>query len=397
LNGDDEGVFKVEHKVLTQVLDNNVVVVFRKLILFLAIEVIIISATNADNSCITEEIRAHFGFEPKFIADNNRYKIFDKKTKKINLTNHQLDWICSGAFLGLENLEILDLSKNRLTHLLKNTFKPLHNIIEIKLIGNQLTNISFDEFAGNQRLERLYLSFNKIQIIEPIQHKGGFSIKTLGFNGNNLMDFSELCKLTKLETMGLSYNQNINFKTFNFTCWSELRKLYLKNSSLKRLHNDYHLFTGLTKLEELHLPNNSLEVFCVGNFPELLHLNHLNILDNQLIQNLDAKELKLKFPQLKEIGMSKNLWNCDYFKKLETDLKKMEIYFASYSTKTKCIEGPNTTERRLNLNECEIHKKEESDTGVSYHVVIIHFVLQIALTFALFIVDIVLNVYFFRN
>jgi Leucine rich repeat len=106
------------------VLNNNVVVVFRKLILFLAIEVIIISAINAENSCITAEIRAQFSFQPRFIPDNN-YK--NKTIKKINLINEQLDLICSQAFAGLIYLETLNLSNNRLTRLLKNTFKQLYN------------------------------------------------------------------------------------------------------------------------------------------------------------------------------------------------------------------------------------------------------------------------------
>jgi Leucine-rich repeat (LRR) protein len=389
LNGDDEGVFKVEHKVLTQVLDNNVVVVFRKLILLLAIEVIIINATNADNSCITEETKVQFGLNSKIISDNH-YKNNVKKSKNISHQSQQLDWICSRAFVGLENLETLDLSKNRLTHLMKNTFKPLHNIKEINLIGNQLTTISFDEFAENLQLKKLYLGFNKIQIIEPILHKSGFSITSLGFYGNNLMDASELCKLTKLKILGLSHNQNIDFKTFNFTCWSELRQLFLKNSSLKRLHNDYHLFTGLTKLKELHLPNNNLEVLCVRNFPEFPELYILDVADNQL-QTLDANDINSKFPQLRQIAVSKNLWSCDYFKMLETELKKMKINIAFHSTETNCIKGSNTTERSSSKYKCGTTDYEVATELIT------HFALPIALTLALVIVDIVLSFYFVRH
>jgi Leucine-rich repeat (LRR) protein len=371
------------------VFDNYFVILFRQLIFFLAIEVIIISATNTENTCITEEIRAQYGFQLKFIPDNH-YKNFDKQAKQISHHNLQLDLICSQAFVGLKYLEILDLSQNRLTHLVKNTFKPLISVVEIDLSENRLTIISFDEFADNQQLKRLYLLSNNIQTIEPIQHKSGFSITKLGFYGNQLVNISELCQLTKLKMLDLSHNENLDYKCFKSTCWSELRYLFLINTGLKQLNNDYRLFTGLTKLEKLHLGKNRLKVLCVGNFPELPELIHLNIADNQL-QSLDVDDINSKFPQLRQIAVSKNLWSCDYFKKLETDLKKMKINIASGSTEANCIEGSNMTERSSSEDKCGTKDYKVATDLLK------HFTMQISLAVALVIVDIVLSFYFVRH
>jgi Leucine-rich repeat (LRR) protein len=359
------------------VLDNNVVVVFRQLFWFLVIVVVIISASNAEILCITEETRVQL--KTKYIRDNC-CKYYFKYVKTLSFSNKQLNWISSQAFAELNNLVTLDLSINRLKHLVKNTFKPLFNLMEIDLSENLLTTISFDEFADKQQLKILNFRFNKIQTIKPIQHQGGFSITALLLYGNNLVDISELCKLMKLEFLQLSSNQNLDFKSFKSTCWNKLQYLYLIDSGLKRLNNDYHIFTGLTKLNQLHLQSNNLEVFCVGNFPELPELFHLDVTDNQL-HSLDVNKIKTKFPKLVSIKLTKNLWSCDFFKKLESDLKKLQINVVPVTTEKNCIEGSIIQVESSNLSKCEVHKKEEGGALIIWSLIIIDCVLFLAATF----------------
>jgi Leucine-rich repeat (LRR) protein len=292
----------------------------RHLFLILSIDAIIISVTTAIESCAIAEIEVQHG-----LMKNVSYHIpLPLQSKKLDMHDSKVRHICSEAFVGLDDVEILDLSKNCLIVLSRDLFKPLRNVTSIDLSEKQLTSISFDEFSSNQQLVRLSLRFNNIHAIEHIEHKGEFSITTLWMYSNNLVDISELCKLAKLGNFELGLNRKLDFNTFKFSCWSELQKLGLADNDLKRLNNDYRVFTGLTKLLKLHLARNNLEVFCVSNFKKLPVLQELNIEENSL-HSLNACELNRKFPALTKIHLAKNFWNCNYFDSLKKKHKEFNI------------------------------------------------------------------------
>jgi Leucine rich repeat len=277
--------------------------------LFFVIGVIFTCVTKAENSSIVPNIQLQ-----KFLIG----------AQELRLTFKGIEQICSGAFVGFDRLTKLDLSWNELTVLSKDLFRPLLNIKEIFLRFNELTSISFNDFANNRKLETLVLTNNKISTIVPINNGERFIIINLYIDFNKLVNVSELCKFTKLEELYLSSNENLDYSIFKPCCWSELRKLTLSNTGLKKLNNDYRLFTGLTKLEELFMANNNLEVFCVGTFPELPTLKELSITQNGL-EHLDVFVLHIKFPNLRIMFLSDNSWNCDYFKPMESNLKIIEI------------------------------------------------------------------------
>jgi Leucine-rich repeat (LRR) protein len=289
---------------------------FRQLALFLVIETIINSVTIAENTCVTEEMKKQFGSDLKVISDN--YYILRRNRIYSDMSNQKVNLICSQAFAGMINLETLNFSQNRLTVLLKNTFKPLINIINIDLSENQLTAISFDEFADNQQLKWLNLASNNILIIESIQHQDGCSITTLWFNSNELVDISKLCNLTKLRRLDLSSNKELDFNSFKPSCWNHLQMLDLKNTT------NYQLRADLKNMETLYHSNNNLGVLCVGNLPTMPELKFLDVRENQL-ESLNAEVLQQKFPNLKQLVMSKILWTCDEFNVLTTDLKKIGV------------------------------------------------------------------------
>jgi hypothetical protein len=86
-------------------------------------------------------------------------------------------------------------------------------------------------------------------------------------------------------------------------------------------------------------------------------LRYLDVHDNQL-QSLDDQNLKRKFPKLTKIRLSKNLWSCDYFKILETDLKKIKINMGTSTNDKNCIERIATMEFKPNFYSYENHQKE---------------------------------------
>jgi Leucine-rich repeat (LRR) protein len=143
----------------------------RQSFLILSIDVIIISITNADETCGIAEIEVKRGIAPTMM--NVSYDIpSPRQSKELSLYDSKIRHICSEAFVGHDEVETLNLSRNRLTVLSSGLFKPLRKVTSIDLSENQLTSISFDEFAHNQQLKWLSLRFNNIHTIEHIEHKG---------------------------------------------------------------------------------------------------------------------------------------------------------------------------------------------------------------------------------
>jgi Leucine-rich repeat (LRR) protein len=229
--------------------------------------------------------------------------------KQLRMISNKIETLRNSTFNGLAELETLDLDGNQISDLPYGVYKPLKSIKQIVLSHNKLTNVKFDRFSSNRNLQELHLEHNSIEIIQPIHNEGAFSITTLWLNDNKLVTISELCKLTDLTVLSLSNNPNLDFGSFNFSCWSELKVLHLQNTNLASLGNDYRTFAGLTTLYYLNLKKNGLKFLCVVNFPELPALKYLLVDDNKL-RTLNGTELITKFKNIQAVYMFGNLWDC---------------------------------------------------------------------------------------
>lgn len=69
---------------------------------------------------------------------------------------------------NLKNLELLDLSKNRIKSLREESFEGLLNLITLNLKGNKLDNIERNAFYGLKRLQYLNLERNNLENIDEI-------------------------------------------------------------------------------------------------------------------------------------------------------------------------------------------------------------------------------------
>jgi Leucine-rich repeat (LRR) protein len=338
----------------------------------------------------------------------------------LDLQERTVETIESQAFVGCEHLQKLNLDNNRLTSLPQNVFIPLRHIKTISLTWNQFANFSLDVFANNQNLEEVSLDYNKMTTLVPIQHKGEFSIKILYLSENDLKNISEVCKLQKLEDLSLGGNRNVDFATFSFSCWTELRKLWLYGTNLISLNYDYRSFIGLNKLKILSLSENNLDMMCLGNFPAFLELEELFVQNNKL-KTINAQDLKNKFPKLNSIATWGNPFDCNNFDNLETIFKALKIdyhYLGSptceKATKTNEYESfcpiyvqfpksiasetynkTNKQNKQIPIKNEEIEIPDEQIRGPLTNFSLIKFALQMVLTVILFIVDISVSIYFY--
>eukprot|EP00064_Thunnus_orientalis_P012364 superscaffoldBa00001888_g12399 len=248
-------------------------------------------------------------------------------TKSLYLFANGIEGLSTEDFDGLQNLEMLDLSQNKLTELPDRVFEPLTSLRNLDLSSNQITHISEQCFQGMALLERLYLYSNHIETIHPAAFKGLEHLLELKLQGNQLTSLPTLSmpqlllldlRFNVLPTLGPSDLQTPN-----------LESLKLGGVGLTSLNKE--LIGSLMNLHELDISENQLE-----SFPPVLKetqgLIHLSLAGNPMgpltvqdlqnlgeLQELDISSLSLQglpeefpqlFPHLRKLTVAENPFNC---------------------------------------------------------------------------------------
>lgn len=185
---------------------------------------------------------------------------------ELSLKNNSLKTLKMNIFKGMEDLEHLDLSKNKLTSLCNNLFDDLINLSTLKMDNNQLTTIQANIFKNLKQVTDLSLTGNKLKDLEGGCFNGLISLPNLDLSQNQL-EF-----LAKKTFRGLS---------------SKLSKLNLTGNLLKSLDNK--VFENLSGLQNLDLSKNQLTT--ISSMEVLQFLTVLNVTGNSF-QEIDLDGLK---------------------------------------------------------------------------------------------------------
>lgn len=263
---------------------------------------------------------------------------------------NQLKLIPGNVFDRLANLELLDLSFNKITSIHENGFKGLNNLRTLKLHRNQLQKFKSHTFENVPLLEELLLNNNHIETIEDDILKLP-NLKHLDLSHNKLTQLSNLlfkdCK--QLEYLDLRSNHitAIRRSVYNL---NNLQFLNLDNNRIGDIY--LRAIIRLPSLEILSIENNGPalndDIFvCESTYTSsksvlkslllsgnnlknrellvrlwsfgLTHLEKLHI-DNNAFEYIDFYPI-YAFPKLKEINLGKNYWKCEW---LEQTLEKLE-------------------------------------------------------------------------
>lgn len=248
-------------------------------------------------------------------------------TKSLYLFANGIEGMTAKDFGGMENLEMLDLSQNKLTEIPDRVFEPLTSLKNLDLSSNQITHISKECFQGMAQLERLYLYSNLIKMIHPGAFQDLENLLELKIQGNQLTSLPTLSmphlllldlRFNVLPTLGPSDLQTPN-----------LESLKLGGVGLTSL--DKELINNLKNLHELDISGNQIESFpsVLKETQGLIHLslagNPMGPLEVQDLQNLgelqelDISSLSLQglpeefpqlFPHLRKLTVAQNPFNC---------------------------------------------------------------------------------------
>ncbi|XP_077411697.1 vasorin b [Vanacampus margaritifer] len=248
-------------------------------------------------------------------------------TRSLYLFANGIEGLSAEDFDGLENLEMLDLSQNKLTELSDGVFLPLTSLKNLDLSSNQLTHISEQCFQDMVLLERLYLYSNHIKTIHPAAFNGLENLLELKLQGNRLTSLPVFA-MPRLLLLDLRFNVISTLGPSDLQT-PNLESLKLGGVGLTDLNSE--LIGSLKNLHELDVSRNQLEVLppilkeihgliylsLAGNpmgplkFQDMKNLEELKDLD---ISSLSLQGLPEEFPQLfphlRKLTVAENPFNC---------------------------------------------------------------------------------------
>ncbi|XP_029944975.1 vasorin b [Salarias fasciatus] len=248
-------------------------------------------------------------------------------TKHLYLFSNGIESLATEDFDGLENLEMLDLSQNKLTQLPDRVFEPLTSLRNLDLSSNQITHISEECFQGMALLERLYLYGNHIKTIHPAAFNVFENLLELKLQGNQLTSLPAL-SMPRLLLLDLRFNVLPSLGPADLQT-PDLESLRLGGVGLTSLNSE--LIGNLKNLHELDISENQLDSF-PSVLKETTGLTSLNLAGNPMgplnfkdLQNLeemrelDISSLSLQglpeefsqlFPNLRKLTVAENPFNC---------------------------------------------------------------------------------------
>ena len=108
--------------------------------------------------------------------------------KHLNLESNKIIKFEDNAFLGIENLEVLDLSRNELRIVPIAVTSTLSNLTHLNLSCNKINYLLDNTFENFPRLKYLNFHGNGIESFPRYTFKGlGISLKTLDLSCNKLI------------------------------------------------------------------------------------------------------------------------------------------------------------------------------------------------------------------
>ncbi|NXC14895.1 TLR4 protein, partial [Corythaeola cristata] len=215
-------------------------------------------------------------------------------------------------FKSLTNLEVVDLSENRLsfTGCCSLQFRACPNLKHLNLSFNSDISVTGD-FTNVRNL--LYLDFQHTKLFGPGSYPVFLSLHKLiyldiSYTRTHVKSQCTFCGLNSLQVLKMAGNSFENNKLANnFKNLSHLHTLDISNCKL--VHVDQSTFDALSELKELNISNNKLLSFDPVVYKPLQALTALDFSNNQLSVLLDAA-LEILPDSLVLLDISHNLFEC---------------------------------------------------------------------------------------
>lgn len=208
-----------------------------------------------------------------------------KRLKHLKIHNNEISMVDDKALGGLRNLQILDLSSNKIVALPSELFRdPAQSIQEVYLQNNSISVLSPKLFSNLEQIQALDLSTNKISSgwIDKNTFAGLIRLVLLNLSNNKITKLEPeiFADLYTLQILNLRYNQLESIAADTFAPMNNLHTLLLSHNKVKYL--DAYSLNGLYVLSLLSLDNNVLTGIHPEAFRNCSSLQDLNLNGNEL-------------------------------------------------------------------------------------------------------------------
>lgn len=244
----------------------------------------------------------------------------------LDLSSNRLEIIEDDALGRLESLLKLWLSDNRLSKIPKSLPRSLNILV---LDRNQITSFTKEDFVGMPKLKQLSLRGNKIVLVESVALNALPGLRQLDLAQNVLLSVN--LGPNGLEDVDLSDNQGLTASLESVQHTPHLRTLTIGNFSGKNI-NLQNVIAPLTELVTLNLAGST-------NLAAQLLENQLWFgLKEVNLQNCSLKDLPASIwgrkGKLRSLHLSLNPWNCT---------KEFLSYFGDQDAKLRIIDSQSLT------------------------------------------------------
>ena len=180
-------------------------------------------------------------------------------TKDLTFGPCKLTTLSPGAFIGLTNLQVLDIEFNNIKKLDRpNVFKGLENLEVLILFNNAMEEIHPAAFSGLGEVYELDMASNKLQVLQKswLESLPSLLFLTLRLNRISTLEKDVFSNSPRLKEVDLTWNKLSTLPPFVFSNLKDLRKLELGANRIVSLPS--FAFVGLES-------NPRLEIILKGN------------------------------------------------------------------------------------------------------------------------------------
>jgi len=201
--------------------------------------------------------------------------------KELIITNNELKNVTYKMLKGLTNLTDLFIDSNEIESIDADAFRDLTKLTKLYMYKNNITDVA-SIFQDLKQLEILNLSSNKLEKINEKTFKGCTELQEIDLENNQIyaMEFKDLTKLTKLV---ISYNRNHSINSRCFSNLPSITEIILKYNKIERLETN--AFKDLTSLEKIDLSFNKIKTIdpeAIGLYKDLVKIEKIILSGNQI-------------------------------------------------------------------------------------------------------------------
>lgn len=205
-----------------------------------------------------------------------------KQLTTLNISRNGLNKIFRNTFENITSLNQLDLSHNFITEIEPNTFIGLKNLEKLQINDNEIKELQKGTFEGLSAVRFIEMSFLKYKVLQNESFCDLKFLKLINSSHGELenIEYNAFKNVESVAYLDFSFNSLSIFKV-NTRSVMGAERIYLGHNRIS--HIDDETFRGLIHLRLLELSNNSFLTITANAFKSLVHLVALDVSSNRNI------------------------------------------------------------------------------------------------------------------